>query len=55
MTSFNHTSHISQHLQLHVGAKLAMWLSMFFDLTTMLVFKIIMNIVSFDVNHNGHY
>jgi hypothetical protein len=47
MTNSSHVSWISQHRQIHVC-------NILFDLTIMLIFFVIIDIATFDLNHDGH-
>jgi hypothetical protein len=54
MTNFSHVNCISQHRQIHMGTHIYHVCNMLFDLTIMLDFKIITDIATFDLCHDGH-
>jgi hypothetical protein len=54
MTNSSYVSCVSQHRQIHMATLIYHACNILSDLTIMLIFKIVMNIVSFDLNHDGH-
>jgi len=54
MTNSNHVSCISQHRQIHLGIRIYHVRNTLFDLTIILNFLVIMDITTFDVNHDGN-
>jgi hypothetical protein len=54
MTNSNNVSCINQHRQIHVGTHIYHMCNILSDFTIMLDFLIVMDIVTFDFNHDGH-
>jgi hypothetical protein len=54
MTNYNHVDCISQHKQIHVCTHIYHVCNIFANMIMMLDFLVIMNIVTFDLNHDEH-
>ncbi len=54
MTNSGHVNCINQHRQMHISTHIYHVCNILFDLTIMPNFLIIMNIATFDLNHDGH-
>jgi hypothetical protein len=54
ISNFNHVSCISQHKQVHMNICIYHICNILFDLTIMLEFFVITDIITFDVSHDGH-
>jgi hypothetical protein len=54
MINSNHANCISQHRQIHVGTHIYHMCNILSNFTIMLDFLIVTNIVTFDLNHDGH-
>jgi hypothetical protein len=54
MSTYSHVSCISQYRQIHVGTHIYHMRNILSNLTLMLDFKVITDIVTFDLNHDEH-
>jgi hypothetical protein len=54
MTNFSDANCINQNRKIHMGTHIYHMCNILFNLIIMLDFLVIMNIATFNVNHDGH-